>query len=452
MKRLFYTLASLITLATSLAACMSDTDNESDLSSNCYISAFTLGTMRRVVHTTTSIGNDSTFYITFSGTYYPLTVDQRACTITNAEPLPYGTMLGNALAAVTATGSIIYAPENGLTDSTMWTTYSSSDSINFAEPLLFRVYAYDGSGYRQYRVWLNVRTSEKNTYTWEEAGTLGTMTDRTQACLLMKDGLPTVLSTDNDGHLYATTANGEETPCDAVADNALPSTCCRYDGRYWLSTADGCLLCSDDAIHWQTMTQADNTQVCLLTASDRTLHALLTESGDTNSTTKHLAFSTDGQTWTLQEKETFDFGNPITALSYTQTNGNRRVLVAAVPQTATEEDTPLNVWSLLEDSDEPWMRFSGYSNGHELPHLQPLAIIRYNNKLLALGGQSIDGTVSALSTVFVSQDNGITWWTSDDLTLPTALAGTSGVIAATSDDEHIWLLAGTQLWKAHFNP
>ena len=88
-----------------LSACSgSDDVSYAGSSSDCYISAFTLGQLRRTVHTTSSTGQDSTYTISFSGSLYPMAIDQRQQTITNTEPLPMNTRLSAVVVSITAQG------------------------------------------------------------------------------------------------------------------------------------------------------------------------------------------------------------------------------------------------------------------------------------------------------------------------------------------------------------
>lgn len=454
MKR-FHTLLALLLVSTSFVACVSSDDNEESLSSDCYISSFTLGTMRRIVHTTGASGQDSTYYVTFSGTYYPLTIDQRKGTITNAEPLPYGTVLGNTLANISAQGSLIYAPEANLTDTTAWKAYASSDSINFSEPLLFRAYAYDGSGYRQYRLTLYVRGQEKGSYSWQQVAQLDALSGRASCRVIADDGQRHIFSTDAEGHLFKTdptTGNDQQCsfPADVVGDIA---TVCRFDNRFWMSTANGLLLCSDNGLQWESVQQDDTFTahgIKLITASETALYAIPNKPlTDLAEAWPSALSSTDGKTWTpiaLEEEEIFT--SPTAAVAYAQNNGNRRVVMVA----GSLDSSYLNTWSLLEDSEESWTLFTERTNPYPLPSLQKLSILSCDALLMAVGRKrATDDNPDTSYAIYVSRDNGITWKTTNTIALPSALQ-TSSNLSATADEGVIWLLADTQLWQAHINP
>ena len=68
-----------------MVACSKDDDTV--YSNHCYISGVTLGAVRRQLHTTTWNGNDSVYYTTFSGSNFPMTVDQRNLLVENKDSL-----------------------------------------------------------------------------------------------------------------------------------------------------------------------------------------------------------------------------------------------------------------------------------------------------------------------------------------------------------------------------
>ncbi len=164
MKRhILAAIAIVTTLLLPMGCSSSDDDETVVISDNCYITSFTLGQMRRALTVTSSTGSDSTYYLAFSGSYYPMTIDQRKQTISLATALPERTCLDAVLTTLTYVGAVVHAPEN---DTTEWTAYDSKDTIDFTSPRIYRVYSTDGSNYRDYTVSLYSRTSDPDDYTW----------------------------------------------------------------------------------------------------------------------------------------------------------------------------------------------------------------------------------------------------------------------------------------------
>ena len=144
MKRLLPGLLTLTVIL--LGACMKD-DDEVTLSNYCYISNVTLGSFKRALTTTASDGSDSTYYTSISGSYFPMSIDQRKLVIENRDSLPYGADVSAILLTISFDGSIVsYRPAD--TDSASWTAYTSSDSIDLSKPVHLSVTSDDLSSYR----------------------------------------------------------------------------------------------------------------------------------------------------------------------------------------------------------------------------------------------------------------------------------------------------------------
>ena len=105
MKRHTYLLLLACTIL--MVACSKDDDTV--YSNHCYISGVTLGAVRRQLHTTTWNGNDSVYYTTFSGSNFPMTVDQRNLLVENKDSLLYGSDVSAVLVTINYVGmTLVY--------------------------------------------------------------------------------------------------------------------------------------------------------------------------------------------------------------------------------------------------------------------------------------------------------------------------------------------------------
>lgn len=449
-------LALLVTLFVT-GACNSSSDDSYTYTSNCAIKGFTLGKLVRTVHVTTSAGLDSTYNISFNGSLYPLTIDQVRREIYNSEHFPNGTIL-KTLATITADGPIVYAPE---ADTTQWVAYSASDSIDFSQPLVFRVYAYDGSGYSDYRMNLNVRTDKVGEYTWQQLTGIPSLVERRAAQLLVQGNDVVTLSAADATTVYcARTSLTNPSAWTEQACVGLPSTAdvlravC-YKNQLWMSTESGQLARSTDGINWTEVAQEDEAvRVHLVTASETVLHAVIR---DTRSNAPYyMASSTDGVMWTpismeqmVLPMEQTQWKLSLAAVAYKQDNGNHRVMLCA--DVLDDESASLLQWSLLEDADESWIFITDdNASDKRLPRWTHPILLAYNNFLYALGGGQ-DWKYTALDTIYVSFDNGLNWYSNEDLTVPEALVGTTAPVAATTAGEYILLMAGDQFWRVRYN-
>jgi len=435
MRKFAYVCIACLIASIVFSACKSD-DDDTKYSSNCFIQNFVLGNMKRALHTTTSAGTDSIYYTTLSGSAYTMVIDQLNGTITNSTPIPTGAVTSAVLATITSQGVVFYAHQS---DTTTWTSYSASDSIDFSSPLLFRVLATDGSSYRDYTCSLTIREADADSFTWSRLATIDALEQRNAIKLTATN---TIFSSNADGEAFIARSedltNWEETPCTGLPTTADVRTTQCFNGSYWMSTTDGALYSSTDAVEWTEVEQTtDAPAINLIAASSSALYATLTDKTDDGQELT-IVSSTDGSTWTTMQTEEPMFTDVRASLAYTQTNGNERVLLA----TNVNDDEPIYIWSLLEGYDQPWTIFSETAtNPYLLPQTDQLSIVNYNDNLLAILSKK----------TYISYDNGITWKAYANLVLPSAIYGTQQPLSAYADGEYIHLVAGSQIWRTRLN-
>ena len=168
MKRIFQVFCGLLVAALSLISCLNSSDDSTTYYSDMAIKTFTLGTLNRYLHTTTSDGRDSIYKSTYTASSYKLNIDQLNHKIYSADSLLPNTDVSRVVCSVTTSNNgVVYV--KSMTSDTLTYFISGSDSIDFTQPRIFRVFANDGSGSRDYTVSLAVRTMEKGTFIWTEA-------------------------------------------------------------------------------------------------------------------------------------------------------------------------------------------------------------------------------------------------------------------------------------------
>ena len=476
MKRLLDTFVVFFLMAVVVTACKED--EETSLSSDCYISDFTLGGLRRDIHVTDSTGKDSSYVVGFSGSYYPLNIDQLNQTILLQTPLPSGTRLKTITANVSFTGVLVYRPWDvtSAADS-IWRTFNSTDSIDYSEPLRFRVYATDGSSYKDYYMRLECRTNDPSAYTWECWIPNGFVPSDVQCKMMAWDSTfffmwHDVNTYECDWHYsvhfdfhypYSAEHNPLITwwqgntgvwPDDYEFMKADCRTLQRYKDTLWVSGYDGRSLWINPEVYglferYVTFDESsDLTTLRLFAGTDHALYGL----GTAADGTRGIYSSTDGRNWTLMEldDDMALFPTEPVAVAYKQDIGNSRILVVG-PAEGGSPDV-CEVWSLLEGEDEPWTYFPpAPDNPFRLPAMEDLNIFSYSSFLIAMGGASADGTKAALSQSYVSYDNGITWEKDKQLVVPEELQGTPLHVAATAYEGNIWLRVGSALWHGRLN-
>ena len=166
MNKYISALCALIIGTLSLSSCLnSSDDSELTYYNDTAITTFSLSTVNRYVHTTTSAGKDSVYKKTLSS---PVTfnIDQYRRVIYNTDSLFADCDLSHVLVSIGAKNNG-YVVIKSLISDTLF-NYSSTDSLDFSQPREIRVYANDGSGYRAYDVVINKHKTETNKLLWEK--------------------------------------------------------------------------------------------------------------------------------------------------------------------------------------------------------------------------------------------------------------------------------------------
>ena len=165
MNKYITALCALITGTMLLSSCLGSGDDDVTYYNDTAITGFTLSTVNRYIHATTTSGKDSVYKRTLSN---PVTfsIDQYKKTIFNLDSLKADCDLSHVLVTISAKNSG-YIVIKSMTSDTLY-SYSSSDSLDFSKPREIRVYANDGIGYRAYQVAINKHQTETNKLLWEK--------------------------------------------------------------------------------------------------------------------------------------------------------------------------------------------------------------------------------------------------------------------------------------------
>ncbi len=461
MKRYTHLLLLLATAVASVpfSSCLSDDDAEYD--DYCYISGFTLGSLKRTMFTISSEGEDSVYSTTLSGSLFPMTIDQRALTIENQDSLPLHTRVDAVLATVTYDGILVWRKagveaEEG--EDIVWTSYDSSDSIDFTEPLLFACFASDGLSYRTYTVNVNVHQQKGDSTVWNEVGeaeALGGMGARKALCL---GGQITILGDDGSGSLscvkhpmgtggdwvaYSTTGT-------AGADVA---TLQRQGNALFLSDESGQVLSSENAVDWTVASFPQEEGLRLVGASDVRLYALL---GD-------RLVSSDGGDWTtesLDEDGSYLPSEQVYSFYYQLPDGQERLMM--VGERGNSDDTSCMVWAKAwrdeEETQSTWMFYTpNGTDKYRCPTRDNLNVVEYDGGFLSFGGACRDGSREAMDSVLYSQDHGITWkpYDNDDMEVAPLIRETardaSYIVSAVDEDNYLWVIVDKTAWRGRIN-
>ncbi len=464
MRTYIYLLLSALAIPLLLTSCIDD--EETETSDYCYISGFTLGSLKRTVYSTSADGEQSSYTITFTGGVFPMTIDQRALTITNNDSLPRHTDVSRVITSVSYEGELMWR-RSGASDDTYWTAYNSADSLDFTSPLDFAVAATDGSSYRTYKVWLNVHAQKADTTAWtamEDAACLEGAGERKAVCM---GGEIEVLAEEGDGSLvlarYTTAAEGEtdgETGGEWQAvttyggEGADVTTLTQRDDTLYLSTADGQVICSTDAAVWAPADYPQQEGLRLMGASQTRLYAMLDGS----------LVSSNGGDWQTEQLDDDPSSLPtecVSCFSYQLADGQRRLMLVGM-RGEDYGDESCMVWakSWREGGEEEatWMFYvENATDKRRCPAMEQLNVVAYDEGFSAFGGRSRSGRYEAMDSIFHSVDHGVTWapYEDNDMDIDPRMqeqARSATYIASTVDDEkYLWVLIDQRVWRGRIN-
>lgn len=448
MKLKLTSLVVLLAAACMLSSCLNSDDDttEYNYSKDTAISAFTLGTLNRYLHTTSSTGADSIYKTTVTGSYYKMVIDQLGRQIYNTDSLPYGTDAKHVLATITAVNNGIILVKNVDSDSLRY--YSSTDSIDFSTPRTVRIVSQDGQRYADYTVTLNVRKVPVGTVDWSLKTTSTELAQLAETRALAADGKVFVFGRYKGHTVGYKTLSSDGAAWTLLAQTFSEKASVIAKDNILYALDEGKLMASTDGDKWTTVA-VNGSLKSLVAASTKHLYAL---KADANGKVAGMMVSADnGVTWT---DDTLDDDASLlpdegTAYSCTSTHANKDIdQVVLVGRCSAANDIKARVWTRLDDySTSPVETTWSYVENsgkdlYALGSIQALAVTAYEGVPYALKS---DG--SEVSALLCSLDGGLSWKDSG-LTVPSGMTATNGNLAMTVDkDGRMWIIADGKVWK-----
>lgn len=422
-------------------ACNTDNTYDVETSAECIVTGATLGTLPRTMHTLSSTGEDSTYTVNVSGSYYPLYIDQVENRIYNGDSLPVGTDVTRVTFQRFAT--VGTAAIRSLVSGTD-TTFSATDSTDFSRERLVTIYSSDGTARREYRISINVHREEADSFRWARpVATNEFLPWLTYMRAAVKDGYLYIFAREREQKvlLKAPTADPSamtRTPLSG-RDAPDPSTIVAMGGSFY-GLLNGAPARTEDGIMWMPLNTTFRPDA-LVAAGSRTLYAL---------SDGQLYASADGISWTeeeLDEPDRFPTEQFAWAVIPSRTDPTfEDVLLVG------RRDGEVVVWKrnidLTGGEQFAWNYYPTMAdNPYNCPQLTDASLVAYDEGAV-LCGLDADGNVAPL---YMSRDGGRTW-KDDDVPRPDAAKPVT--LAVTTDtDNYIWIVcAGTgEVWRGRFN-
>lgn len=411
MKIKFLPLIAVFFAATSImTSCLDNDVDQITYTSETSITGFSLGTLHIDRVGKDKDGKDSAYVDTLNCSDYPFTIDQINRTITNKDSLPVGTHIDKVITSITYdAGMLAYKPK-GSDHDTIWT---STDSIDFTDPVEFKVYAYSGVEGKPYTITINVHKQEPDTISWKKfdnnpfsAGSLS------EQKAVYANGKVYVFGKNGNGtHIeYSDVANDNPTSWTPVA--STPANIDTYSATAWAGSiyflaGTNKLLYKLD-VNNNNVTQVGTETFEVLIGGNDTkeeLYAVINKTS--NEVSNSVSYTYKNGVWTEDADPFTQFpaGKPFfsntTTASY---NSNITSTVAlCYNQGTTANDTTALVFNRMS-SDNKWEE---RIQNLPLPNLENVTMIYYDGKLYAFGGGYKE--IKPFSQFYCSTDNGLCW-------------------------------------------
>ena len=419
----------LVWVAMPLTSCVSSSSEDNYANSDCAITAVTMGTLKRTVHSTTTDGRDTTYSVSVAGSAFPMYIDQLRLEIYNPDSLPqYTNVKKVVLSSVTSDGTVFYRTASGID-----TLLTSTDSIDFTQPRLFTCLSSDGIQSKTYKVSINVHQTYSENFTWtteaDDSSTFAGVTAQKAFILnnslfvfALKDGNPTLLTTATDSPSQWTAIPITDLTAMSPEDIVL------FNGSFYCVDGSN-LMTSEDGIQWSIV----NCQLSInkiLSTGRETVYAL---SGN------DIYCSTDATNWTLDTCESGmpaipEDNRPSVWNTMTFNDNFSYILIGG-----TSNDTPC-IWRKVVDINnhdtEPWSLFPQGENGINMyPALPQSAMVAYDSKILYAG---LEG--DTLSNFYLSNDGGRNWLEQTTVGNHPANIEVQSFSMVVDDDNFVWLI------------
>lgn len=441
----------LFVAACSITSCLHSDAVEYEFSSNASITAFSITDSIITYYPAVVNGKDTTLSTAVVGADYPFVINQSEGLIYNPDSLPVGTDVSKVAISITA-DSYVYIVAD--TDS-LW---EEKDSLNFQNPIQFKILAENGTFGRVYTAKINVHKQDPEVMGWQKLeGNFSTDFTEQKAVYLNNHIYVFAYQGEQAVVTSTETTDGKEwsepiridTPVEADINSAM------VWGNQLYILAGNELYTSEDGMSWSQVETSTSIQKLVANVySDKTQKIIGIDSDN------HYIESHDGMAWETYGEMPAEF--PTNWLSYAsyalETNKDiNRIVVIGNNEAAS--DSISVAWTQL-DTENEWADLAAPNHSDGCPNLENMSMIRYNNMLYTFGGNGQrKGAIAPFSNLFVSIDNGITWQTTPEkIAFPeefqTQYEESDGNYSCVVDENHfIWIMWSKtgEVWRGRIN-
>lgn len=442
---------SLFVTASIITSCLSDGDIEYTPSQNAVITSFAIKDSIITYYDTQVDGKDTTLSTSVIGSKYPFIINQSEGRIYNPDSLPVGTDISKVVVDISIDGYnvVIEAEEDSV--------WQAEDSLNFVNPIKFKVLSLANAYGRTYTAQINVHQQEPEEMTWQKME--GNFPNIQAQKAVLNNGNIYVFA-EQEGQVAMTmTATSDGKSWTALQAIDIPSkadysSAMVWDNRFYI-LADNKLYTSDNALNWNLVETGQ--AISRLLANTDTEFSKKLIAADTEN---HFIESEDGISWNQYNALPEGFPKAQSSFaSYTLDTNEDINRIVLLERNEEKTDSLTTAWMML-DTDNEWIDMSCENKNYACPRLENAAMIHYNNRLYTFGGPGQRNTTfQAFSNFFQSEDNGISWITIDeDMVFPETFdelyESAHGEYSYIVDENHfVWIMWGTigEVWRGRIN-
>lgn len=385
-----------------ITSCLDTDVVEYEYSSNASITSFSIADQIVTYYPgKTESGEDTTLSVSIQGSDYPFVIDQTLGRIYNQDSLPVGTDVSKVVVSITADSyGIFIAAEND----SLW---EETDSLDFRNPIHFKVISETGVFGRPYKAEINVHKQDPDSLVWNKVSSNLSTNIQAQKAVYTNNNIYVFAEQENQVAMTMTNASDGKT-WTALEEIDIPAKADYTSAIAWNNKlyilADNELYTSENGLNWtKANTQQQFSQ---LLATSKNIIGIDADN--------HYISSQDGTEWNQYDLMPSEFpASHFSSVSYPlSTNSNiNRILLIGKDETENASDTTTVVWALL-DTENEWAALTFEDNDYTCPKLENANLIHYNGKLYTFGGGKKYlgfNLVEPFQSFFESSDNGLTW-------------------------------------------
>lgn len=441
-------LVCLFITACAITSCLDDDSIEYEFSSNASITSFAIKDSIITYYDAVVNDVDTTLSKGIVGSDYPFVIDQHNGRIYNPDSLPVGTDVSKVVIDVTIDGyNLVIAAE---TDS----VWEETDSLNFTEPIKFKVLSQANTFGRTYTAQINVHKQEPEEMSWQKLESNFAKV-QAQKAVYANGNIYVFAEQETQVGMTMATMN-DANNWTALQDIDIPvkadySSVMLWNESLYILAEDG-MYTSTNGLNWNKVETSQSIARLLASIDGKKILGADIEG--------NYMESADGINWTTYENLPEGFPKAQTAFeSYVLDTNDGISRVVLLEQNEEKTDSVTSAWMQL-DTENTWSELSCEKTNFACPRLENAAMIRYNGKLYTFGGPGQrDGAIDAFSSFFQSSDNGISWEIiKKNLFFPEQFKNlyeeANGNYSYIVDDNHfIWIMWGEtgEVWRGRIN-